>query len=231
MAKTYIATEETQSDIKDLVASINSKIASGAGGVLPHITVIAPTGCTVTAANGSTVLTAEEENGTWNFDVPRLGEWIVSASKDGHTAKRSVLVDTVKAYTIKTSHGIRYGYRIKKSEGQPAARVEYLFDAVGLTPAKMNFTTGIFEYGDWGDKWFVTENKPLMLKNDGTVDYYLNPNNYEEKDDGTASDVSNTSYNGNAMSQIPLCWVKRYEDDEYAYEIISDVQYDSDYKA
>ena len=41
---------------------------------------------------------------------------------------------------------------------------KYLYDAVGLTPAAMDFTNGKFSYGDWADKWFVTDNKPLMLK-------------------------------------------------------------------
>lgn len=127
--------------------------------------------------------------------------------------------------------GHRYGYRIKKAESNPSTRVEYLYDAIGMTPAKMDFTAGTFNYGSWKDVWFVTKNKPVMLKNDGTVDYGLNPNDYTYKEDGTASDVANTSYGGNAMAAIPLCYVKRYEQDGYEYEIVSDVQYDKDYKA
>ena len=133
--------------------------------------------------------------------------------------------------TLSVLDGVRYGYRIKKSEGSPSARVEYLFDAVGMTPAHMDFTRDIFDFGDWGDKWFVTDNKPCMMKSDGTVDYYLNPNNYAQKEDGTASDVANTAYDGNAMSLLPQVWVHRYEDSDWQYEIISDVQYDSNYKA
>lgn len=231
MVKTYIATEDTQSDIKDLVSAINDKLGNGAVGCLPHITVTAPTGCTVTATNGSTTLTAEEESGVWQFNIPHLGTWTIAATKDGHTGTRAVQVTGIAEYKVSLSHGLRYGYRISKSEGNPAARVEYLFDAVGIEPAAMNFTTGVFSYGGWADKWFVTENKPLMLKSDGTVDYYLDPSNYALKEDGTASDVANTAYDGNAMSQIPLVWVKRYEDDKYLYEVISDVQYDETYKA
>lgn len=126
---------------------------------------------------------------------------------------------------------IRLGYRIKQSEPDPYERVEYLYDAVGMTPAKMDFTNNTFDYGSWQDVWFVRDNKPLMLKYDGTVDYYLNPNNYALKLDGTASDVASTSYGGNAMAQIPLCWVKRYTEGDYVYEIVSNVQYDSTYKA
>ena len=70
-----------------------------------------------------------------------------------------------------------------------------------------------------------------MLKYDGTVDYFLNPNDYSEKEDGTPSDIANTEYEGNAMAQIPLCWVKRYTDGDYAYELVSNIQIDDDYKA
>jgi len=38
----------------------------------------------------------------------------------------------------------RYGYRMKIAEPDPASRVEYLFDAVGMTPAHMDFTAGGF---------------------------------------------------------------------------------------
>ena len=48
-------------------------------------------------------------------------------------------------------------------------------DAEGMPPAKMNYETGEFDYDDWADEWFVTENRPCMLKSDGTVDYYLAP--------------------------------------------------------
>ena len=134
--------------------------------------------------------------------------------------------------TIIVNIGVRYGYRIKKAESDPYERVEYLYDAEGKTPAKMNFNTNTFDYGDWGNEWFIIQNKPCMLKNDGTVDYYLNPDDYDYKEDGTtSSDISNTNYNGNAMAQIPLIWIKRYEDDVYEYEIISDIKYDDDYEA
>ena len=136
-----------------------------------------------------------------------------------------------KDISVTACRDVRYGYRIKKNESDPSARVEYLYDAVGLTPASMNFNTGVFDYGSWGDKWFVTENKPLMLKSDGTVGYYLNPRDYTQKANGTSSDIANTNYDGNAMAQFPLCYVYRYEDENYEYEIVSNVKYDENYEA
>ena len=136
-----------------------------------------------------------------------------------------------QATVTKFVNAKRYGYRIKKAESEPYERVEYLFDAAAMTPAKMDFVNGVFDYGSWADVWFVKDNKPCMLDSDGTVAYYLNPNDYSLKEDGTASDITDTDTSLNAMAQIPLCWIKRYEDDEYFYEIVSNVRYDEDYKA
>lgn len=201
-------------------------------GLLPHVTIHAPTGCTITMTQGATTLTATEDSGEWQFNLPRLGDWTLTCTFGERSATKVVHVTSVRDYTVQMSYGYRYGYRIKKNESNPATRVEYLYDAVGITPAHMDFTTGIFDYGGWGDKWFVTDNKPLMLKNNGLVDYYLDPNNYDKREGGELdSDVSNTAYDGNAMAQFPLVYVYRYEDNEYLYEIVSDVQYDENYKA
>ncbi len=202
----------------------------------PIIVVTTLNGSTVTATKGTTTVKGAESGTTGKFtiEVPSLGDWTVTATNSGDvsfTNSKTVTVAEIKEYDIEVPHGVRYGYRIKKSESDPYGRVEYLYDAVGLTPAKMNFTSGTFDYGDWGDMWFVTKNKPCMMKYDGTVDYYLNPNDYSYKENGTSSDVANTSYDGNAMASFPLCWVYRYEDDDYQYEIVSNIKYDDNYKA
>lgn len=95
--------------------------------------------------------------------------------------------------------GIIYGFHIDGSESDPAVAVSYVADAVGFVPAKMDFTNAKFSYGSWGDAFFMP--KPCMLKYDGTVDYYLDPGDYSKKADGTASDVADTTYGGNAMME------------------------------
>jgi len=95
--------------------------------------------------------------------------------------------------------GIIYGFHIDGSESDPSARVTYLEDAIGMTPAHMDYTNNVFDYGDWEDAFFMP--RPCMLKYDGTVDYYLNPNNYAQKEGGANSDVANSSYGGNAMME------------------------------
>ena len=126
----------------------------------------------------------------------------------------------------------RYGYRVKISEPDPGSRVEYLFDAVGMTPAHMDYDRQEFDYGDWKDIWFVRDNYPCMVRADGSEDYRLDPSDYSKKAaDGSASDVSNTAYNGNAMAAIPLVWVKRYQEAGYQYVIFCEQQFDEGYKA
>lgn len=136
-----------------------------------------------------------------------------------------------EAFGILVGKG-RYGFKIDKNNSDPSTRVEYLYDAIGMTPAHMDFEKGTFDYGDWGDVWFVKDNRPLMLNPDGTVAYYLDPNNYELREDGeTPSDINDAAHNMNAMAQFPLCWVKRWEDDRYEYTVISGTQCDETYKA
>lgn len=102
-------------------------------------------------------------------------------------------IDTIQSQKI-------YGFHIDSSKSDPSNAVTYLEDAVGKTPAGMNYTSGTFSYGSWdADEFFMP--RPCMLNSNGTVAYYLNPNDYTKKADGTASDIANTSFNGNAMME------------------------------
>lgn len=130
----------------------------------------------------------------------------------------------------------RYGLKINKNDSNPATRCTYLFDAVGMTPAAMNYSTGAFDFGDWGDVFFVKNNYPAMVRYDGTEDYKLDPNDHTKKADGTtASDVANTAYGGNAMSVFDgsgdkgKIWLSQFEIGNYEYMIISNVQHDESY--
>jgi hypothetical protein len=98
-----------------------------------------------------------------------------------------------------------YSYHVNPTESDPEDAVTYLDDAAGLTPAKMGASS--FSYGSWANAWFLP--RPCMLKSDGTVAYYLNPNDYSKKTDGTASDIADASYDGNVMLEFPKIWIKR----------------------
>ena len=147
------------------------------------------------------------------------------------STSQEILSNTKKIIEDAKAKPKRYGMRINILDSNPATRVKYLYDAVGMTPAGMNFAGGGFDYGDWGDIWFVKKNRPVMVRTDGTVDYELNHENHALKLNGGASDITKTSYGGNAMSEIPLIWVKRWTQNNYHFVVFCEEQYDDAYEA
>lgn len=198
------------------------------------LSIKAPTSCTIAVTlGGSTVASFTGTGAAYSVTVTSEGTYTITATRSdltGLSASKTAVIDT-DGQTVAVSLGFVYGFRITKAESNPSTRVSYLYDAVGKTPAYMDYTNSAFNYGDWADAWFITDNKPLMLKSDGTVDYYLDPDDYTKKADGTASDVANSSYDGNAMAQFPLMWFNRYEDTTYEYTIVADAAWSNDYKA
>lgn len=127
-----------------------------------------------------------------------------NAVENGVIARKFVDVDANIAALRLLMNTKVYGYRINKNDSNPETRVEYLYDAVGMAPARMNYQTGQFDYGSWADAWFITENKPCAVNYNGTVDYYLDPDDYTKKADGTASDLFVL------LTEEPSDWATRY---------------------
>lgn len=151
------------------------------------------------------------------------------------TVDNGVMTKHIKQVSINKSaevgEGKIYGIKIDKYDSNPDTRCTYLADAEGMTPAHMNFDTGKFDYGSWADAWFVQYNFPCMMKANGAVDYRLNPNNYAQKEDGSASDIANTSYAGNAMSAMPLVWIWQYQSGQYKYIYLASYRVNDNFRA
>ena len=100
---------------------------------------------------------------------------------------------------------VLYGFHINSAEPDPGKAVTYIEDAVGMTPARMNFLNNKFSYGSWLDAFFMP--KPCMVTYSGVVDYYLDPNDYEKKENGDISALGDSAleygvkYPGNAMME------------------------------
>lgn len=145
------------------------------------------------------------------------------------TAAFNSVVNINIAYQL----GYRYGYKRAKNNSSPTGRITYLHNAVGMTPAAMNFATGVFNEGTWGD-FINAVCKPFMVKYDGTEDYELSHTDQTKKIDGaTSSDITNANYGGNAMAKFTNAfpWVHRSQDADYEYVIFSNIQFDSTYHA
>ena len=123
-----------------------------------------------------------------------------------------------------------YGFKLDQNESDPFSMIEYIEDNEKYDSAYMDYTNDIFDYGDWKDAWFIKNLKPCMLNYDGTVAYELDKNDYSLKADGTASDIANDSFGGNAMMGIPKVYWKIVDNgDDTANIYIASKQVDSDY--
>ena len=131
------------------------------------------------------------------------------------------------------SYAYLFGYDLTVATTNPSNRVTYPSDVdnANFTPAAMDFNTGIFNYGDWSfepGEMFMP--RPCMLTSAGVVAYYLNPNDYTKKTDGTDSEISDSRFDGNAMVEWPKIWTKRWEENGIYHFRCSDVQIDGDYE-
>lgn len=179
----------------------------------------------VTYDNTSSGMTADDvQEAVDELNSALTNEAITRANAD--TALRNRIDNLVES--------VCYGFHINGNESDPTAMVTYLADAVGMTPAAMDYTNSKFDYGSWEDAFFMP--RPCMLKSDGTVDYYLDPNDYSLQEDGvTASDIANTAYDGNAMMEWgqndKKIWLKIVPKDsgKSADVFIANAQLDDDY--
>ena len=123
-----------------------------------------------------------------------------------------------------------YEFEIDENEPDPDARVTYINDTVHMIPAYMDYDKDEFNYGSWKDAFFMKV-KPCMLRYGGTVDYYLNENDYDLKRDGSPSDIANENYEGNGMVEFPKIYYKIVENGDNISTIsICNKKLDSEFK-
>ncbi len=139
---------------------------------------------------------------------------------------------TARVETLETSGGVGsvatkvYGVKITKSNSNPETSVTYIDDAIGLV--SMKSTSGLFNIGDWGDKFPFNQIKPCVVK-DGVVNYYLNPNDYTQRADLTPSDIT-SGLDGDVMVEFPKIFWKFNNDGGSRYIQYSDKKVDVTYQ-
>lgn len=74
------------------------------GGKKATIIVSAPTGSTVTATLGTTVLKTTENNGVWTFNVRAFGVWTINATLGNENAQTAVNVTQDTTYNVLLSY-------------------------------------------------------------------------------------------------------------------------------
>lgn len=119
-----------------------------------------------------------------------------------------------------------YGVKIDTTNSSPSTALTYTDDAIGFTSASGN--NGSFNYGSWQDKFPFNIIKPCLYKN-GTVNYYLNPNDYTKKADGSVSDITSGN-DGDVMVEFPKIYWKFETIGTDLYIRYSDAKVDDSYK-
>lgn len=124
-----------------------------------------------------------------------------------------------------------YGFHIDGKESDPDSMISYVADAVGMTPAYMDFTNDKFEFGSWKDAFFMP--RPCILGQDGVVQAYLNSNDYSKDIDGNTVTIDSTLTGANVMIEFPKIWYKVVPDagdDTSGTVYISNKKLDSEFK-
>lgn len=163
----------------------------GAKGLLPQIVVTVDTGSVITCTDGTTTLTGTS-TGSYAFEIPNYGTWTVSATLNGKTsATESIIIDTVKIYSITLGYYYIYGFTINEAESNPAASVTYTNESTSYTKGSSL----------WDTSPLFVNIKPCLF-NAGAVVGYLQRNDYTKFENGTAADITSGSA-GDVMVEIP----------------------------
>lgn len=134
-----------------------------------------------------------------NFFSPTLGEeWYYKAFPVSTTGFVNTQSDNSTGAILAKNYHL-FGFVIDQNELDPDAMVSYIEDNKNFAPAFMDYEANRFNFGTWGDAFFIP--RPCMLRTNGTVAYYLDPNDNDLKEDGTLSDVANPDFDGNAMNE------------------------------
>lgn len=97
-----------------------------------------------------------------------------------------------------------YGVKIDTTNQNPETSVTYTDDAVGFVPMRGN--DGNFDWGSWELPFKSLGIRPCVFK-DGAVNYYLDPNDYTKKIDGSNADIT-SGLDGDVMIEIPKMFWK-----------------------
>lgn len=101
-------------------------------------------------------------------------------------------------------------------------------DNADFSPAFMDFDADTFNYGGWPSEGMFMP-RPCMIKYDGTVAEYLDPNDYTKTTDNTESQVANPDFEGNAMMEWPKIYTKRWVENGIYHFRCSNIPVDDGY--
>ena len=144
--------------------------------------------------------------GIINIPVPSFGDYIITYNNirvhggKSATVTSNMPVDVVAQY----NEIIHYRLRIDETNSNPETCCVYQDDALNMTKGS----------GNWDEMPIFNDIKPCVFK-DGTVNYYLQKNNFNFKEDGTPSVL--TGEDGDVMIEFHKFGYKITREGNYLY--------------
>lgn len=173
------------------------------------------------AAKTSATVTATLQNGI-NFAIlvlePGVNYTISLSQKEGYNSSTVSIAGGTGQMAIRKltyTKPLIYGFEIDQlksyknwedggySNSPMEHEVTYTDSAIGMRP--ITVSKGVVDLGDWADTDLIKGNRPCVVKN-GIVQYYLNPNDYSKKEDGTPANLDGTD--GDAMAEFDKMYYK-----------------------
>ena len=180
-----------------------------------------------TPEDGILVVESNERNKYWKTPYKDVqedsGKWFYRAFP--------VATSGAICYDARNCFGpIVYGYRINELDPDPNTKVEYLggVENTFYEPCRMIFDQDTFYWGSWKDAFFIP--RPCALNRDGTVEYYLDPDNFNLKEDGLPATLNDTLWEGNFMVEFPPIFMKSWVEDHYLYVLFSNEKLDDGFE-
>lgn len=128
-----------------------------------------------------------------------------------------------------------YGLYIDREDGDENTCVHYLdgYDNQGYERLKMRFEANVennaLDWGDWKHAQFMP--RPCALRHSGTVDYYLDENDYNKKANGSANtNLADVNYDGEMMMEWSPVFVKVESTPTKHYMYFCSEKYDENYE-
>ena len=152
--------------------------------------------------DGQIVSVVCEKGGGWQISL-EPGKSILNGRYPGRSADLVYLASddrwVVVALDAFATRRDIYGVRIDTTNQNPETAVEYTDDAVGFVPMRGN--NGAFDWGSWQLPFGQLGIRPCLFEN-GAVNYYLDPDDFTKKVDGTAADITSGN-DGDVMIEFP----------------------------
>ena len=206
--------------------------------VVEKVIICRKLGCDPTDENDGTIVTTitRPNFGTYKNDwyvddsfTPNMGEeWYYKAFPVNTTGFANKAYDNSTGGLFAKNYYM-FGFNINQSESDPFDMITYIADNKKFKNVFMDYTADKFSYGSWRDAFIIP--RPCMLNTDGTVAYYLDPDDYTLSEDGTESDVTNIDFDGNTMVEFnKIYWKCVNNDDGSANYYFSDKKVDDTFK-